>query len=279
MPPELESMSSDRAQQNAALFGAVSSTYDELGFLSLAAQFFAEQVPVQPGQRVLDVGSGTGAVALALAKVGAQVTGVDLSPEMVALARQKTQGIANVDFVVADAMTLPFAEASFEVVVCAASLFFMPDMPGALREWKRTLKPGGWLWFSSFGRGLLGDFPGLWREELAAFGLKPPSPPLGRIPTPDAATQLLEQSGFQDVQARLSNRPYPLADPQQRWAEITAGLEGASLKQLPAQSQLQAQQQHLARLHALNWPQTVNVPVMVACGRRSCFWRMQLSHQ
>lgn len=260
-------MSANRTTQNAQLFNSVADTYDELGFLTLAARFLAGQVTVTPGIQILEVGTGTGVVALELAARGAVVTGVDLAPGMVARAQEKAQGVPGVKFMVADGMNLPFPDKTFEVVVSAATLFFMPHMVAALREWRRGLKLGGRVVFSSFGRGLLGPLPALWREELAAYGLKPASPPLGRIPTPETARALLLEAGFSEVQVTLTELPYLLPSPQARWAEITAGLEGMALEEFTLPQREEVAVNHLARLESLPWPQVVPVPVIVASGR------------
>lgn len=262
-------MTSERSRQNAEVFGRVAGTYDQLGFLALAARFFARQVRVAPGEQVLDVATGTGVVALGLAQAGAWVTGVDLAAEMVALAREKAHGIAGVEFLVADAMALPFPDASFDVVVCAAGLFFMPDMHAALTGWRRVLKPGGRVVFSSFGRGLMGTLPGLWREELLTYGMKPGSPPLGRIPTLDAVRELLTGAGFGQIDVELTELPYVLTSPRARWADIVAGLEGDPLRHFTPQMRADVEARHLERLSSLGWPQQVPLPVIVASGVNS----------
>lgn len=257
-----------RVEQNRQLFGALAGTYDQLGFLGQAARFFAAQVPVQAGQRVLDIGCGTGEVALALAGRGAEVVGVDLAPEMVARAQARAQTVTGVSFHVADAQALPFPDRSFDRVVSAATLFFLPDMLAAVQEWGRVLVGGGELLFSSFGRGHLGEWPGWWREDLVAAGLKPGAPPLGRLPTPQAARELLEQAGFREVRAEQTELPYTMPTAQQRLNEIVAGLEGYPLRTLAPEQQEQVKARHLARLQTLSWPQTVPIPLIVARGIR-----------
>jgi demethylmenaquinone methyltransferase/2-methoxy-6-polyprenyl-1,4-benzoquinol methylase/phosphoethanolamine N-methyltransferase len=102
-----------------------------------------------PGENVLDVGCGTGTLALAarrrLGAAGA-VHGVDASPEMIARARNKSArlGLAVV-FQVAAAQSLPFADATFDAVFCTLAMHHLPEdvRAGALTEMRRVLKPRG----------------------------------------------------------------------------------------------------------------------------------------
>ena len=98
------------------------------------------------GERWLDVGTGTGAVALRAARAGAHVTGVDLSPVMVDTARRLAgeQGVG-IRFEVGDAENLPYADASFDVVASALGVFLAPDHAAAGRELARVCRPGGRL--------------------------------------------------------------------------------------------------------------------------------------
>lgn len=272
--PYPERVSAERTQHNARLFGQVAPTYDRLGFLTLAARHLAARTPVRAGDHVLDVACGTGTVALALAeRVGphGSVTGTDLAPEMVEVARRKGVGGANLRFEVADGADLPFGDATFDVVTCAAGLFFLPDMTAGLREWRRVLRPGGRVVFSTFGRGLLGELPGLWRERLAEHGLKPGSPPLGRVPTPDAALDLLCGAGFTGAEADLTRLEYVLPGAGARWDDIQAGLEGAPLAAFPEAQRAQLRAAHLAELAPLfaGGLVAVPVPVLVARGVRA----------
>lgn len=93
--------------------------------------------------RVLDLATGSGDLALAIARrlPGAEVTGADFSPEMVAVAKRK--GLART--VVADALELPFPAGSFDCVTVAFGLRNMADWGAALREMSRVLAPGGHL--------------------------------------------------------------------------------------------------------------------------------------
>lgn len=93
--------------------------------------------------RVLEVAVGTGR-NFPFYPSGARVTGVELSPAMLAIARQRAADLGlEVDLRRADAQDLPFADASFDTVVCTLSLCAIPDHAKAIAEMARVLRPGG----------------------------------------------------------------------------------------------------------------------------------------
>jgi ubiquinone/menaquinone biosynthesis C-methylase UbiE len=111
---------------------------------------FAEWAPlivdaarIRPGQEVLDVACGTGVVArIAADRLAGEgtVTGLDLNEGMLAVARRLRPDL---DWRVGDAAQLPFADGTFDAVLCQMALMFFPDRPGALREMARVTRPGG----------------------------------------------------------------------------------------------------------------------------------------
>jgi len=103
-----------------------------------------------PGERVLDLGSGAGTDSLVAAQmVGGEgrVVGIDMTPEMLAKARAAAAeaGFANVEFVEAEAERLPFAAASFDVVISNGVVDLIPDKDAVYAELHRVLVPGGRL--------------------------------------------------------------------------------------------------------------------------------------
>jgi ubiquinone/menaquinone biosynthesis C-methylase UbiE len=95
---------------------------------------------------VLDVGCGTGFLALQLAGLGHRAIGVDGTEAMLLLARAKASQVGlEVDFRLADAAELPFAPASFDLVVERHVIWTLPDPAAALADWARVLRPGGRL--------------------------------------------------------------------------------------------------------------------------------------
>jgi len=132
---------------------------------------------VERGREVLDVGCGTGVVALTAARFGAKVTGVDLTPELLVRARENG-AIMGLDIAwqEGDAEALPFADAKFDIVVSQFGHMFAPRPEIAVKEMLRVLKPGGTIAFST------------WPPELmvgrmsAVTGKYAPPPPPGVSP-------------------------------------------------------------------------------------------------
>ncbi|MBD0337838.1 MAG: methyltransferase domain-containing protein [Thermoleophilia bacterium] len=103
---------------------------------------------LQPGERVLDLGCGAGTDSLVASQMvgpGGRVTGIDMTPQMLAKARAAADamGAENVEFVEADAERLPFADASFDVVVSNGVIDLVPDKDAVFAELYRVLVPGG----------------------------------------------------------------------------------------------------------------------------------------
>jgi ubiquinone/menaquinone biosynthesis C-methylase UbiE len=149
---------SEQTARIAALFDALSATYDGVGvdfFQPIAAGLLAALEP-RPGERWLDVGCGRGAVlvpaATAVGPAGT-VVGLDISASMVERARALAaqRGLAQVEVRVDDAQAPSPAGAPFDVVSSSLVLFFLDDPGAALAAWARLLRPGGRLGVTTFG--------------------------------------------------------------------------------------------------------------------------------
>jgi ubiquinone/menaquinone biosynthesis C-methylase UbiE len=106
-------------------------------------RIFGLVLPPRDALDALDIGSGTGFLSLELAARGHRVTGVDFAPSMIALAERKAaeRGLT-VRFEQADAEQLPFAPASFDLVISRHVLWTLPHPEAAIDEWLRVLRPG-----------------------------------------------------------------------------------------------------------------------------------------
>jgi ubiquinone/menaquinone biosynthesis C-methylase UbiE len=101
---------------------------------------------LKDGERVLDVACGTGVVTrMAAERVGpkGKVTGLDLNPGMLEVARLTTPGELSIEWIEADAVSMPLEDGAFDIVLCQMGLQFVPNKLGALRELHRVLAPGG----------------------------------------------------------------------------------------------------------------------------------------
>ena len=109
------------------------------------AELLAGLLPAPPA-RILDLGCGTGSLAVLLAQAGHEVAGIDTSEEMLALARAKaaTLGVS-LELARADAVDPPFGPASADAVLCRHVLWALPDRDDVLGRWVRLLRPGGRL--------------------------------------------------------------------------------------------------------------------------------------
>ena len=120
-------------------------------FTTPPAAYLVEFAGVRQGQQVLDVACGTGVVAVTVARRGAKVQGLDLSPVLLEDAHRNA-GVAgvSVEFREGDAEALPYGDASFDVVLSQFGHMFAPRPEVAIREMLRVLKPGGRIAFSTW---------------------------------------------------------------------------------------------------------------------------------
>jgi SAM-dependent methyltransferase len=139
----------------------------------------ADAADVQAGEDVLDVGAGTGNASLHVAERGARVVASDLTPELLEAGRRRADAAGlTLDWVEADAERLPFADASFDIVMSAIGVMFAPQHQQAADELVRVCRPGGKIALLSWTpEGMLGA---LFRT------MKPfmPPPPPGAQPAP-----------------------------------------------------------------------------------------------
>lgn len=110
------------------------------------AEDLIDRVRLRPRDQVLDVACGTGIVSRYSAqRVGPQghVTGVDLNPAMIEVARRAAAYYPQIEFLEGGAIELPVPDAHFDVVLCQQAIMFFPDRERAVQEMYRALKPGG----------------------------------------------------------------------------------------------------------------------------------------
>lgn len=143
-----------KAAQVRQMFDRIAGTYDllndciSMGFHRRWKRLACRRLNLRPGDRVLDVCSGTGdLIGYLLPLVGetGHVTGLDFSENMLAIARERYRQTPNVSFIQGDAMALPFEDNHFDGAIISFGLRNVVDIPLALAEMQRVIKPGGWM--------------------------------------------------------------------------------------------------------------------------------------
>jgi trans-aconitate methyltransferase len=158
----------------------------------------------QPGERILDLGCGDGALTKQLAATGAIVTGVDSSPTMVAAARARGLDIHH-----ASATALPY-ENRFDAVFSNAALHWIRDASAVLRGVHRALKPGGRFVAEMGGQGNIAAIRTALQAVLAPLGIDAEEAAASFFPSPALYRRLLEEAGFRVYSIALIPRPTPL---------------------------------------------------------------------
>jgi SAM-dependent methyltransferase len=193
---------------------------------TLALEPLLDAARIAAGQRVLDVATGPGVAAAVAHCRGADVVGVDVSPGMVALAREAHPSI---DFRVAEVTALPFLDDAFDAVLCNFGLGHFPQPEAALSECVRVLAPGGRLAFSWWDQPVRQRVQGLFREAITELGLvPPPEVPQGhdtlRFSNPDAFAGLLRGAGLVAVQVTAHGTTHFMPDVETLWQVGMGGM-------------------------------------------------------
>ena len=112
--------------------------------ISQAGELVIERSGLEPGMDVLDVACGTGNATIPAARAGARVTGLDFSPELLEIARERgSDAMVEVEWVEGDAQELAFEDASFDRVISTFGHMFAPDHRRTADEMRRVCRPGG----------------------------------------------------------------------------------------------------------------------------------------
>lgn len=181
-----------------------------------------------PGERVLDVATGPGVVALAAAArvgPGGRVVATDLAPEWGAILAERAAaaGLVNVTFRAMGAEALDLPDASFDVAVCQFGLMFVPDPVRALREMRRVLRPGGRIGVVVWSTADRVPCLAIFQRHLAP--VLPEVPPEQQLPTPlslgdpGLIERLVAAAGFRDVAAERQTQDFIIESAEAAWRE------------------------------------------------------------
>jgi trans-aconitate methyltransferase len=179
-----------------------------------------ELLEPKPGERILDLGCGTGPLTAQIAAAGAEVVGIDSSPDMVEQARR---AFPELHFEVADARTFALA-GKFDAVFSNAVLHWVKEPEQAVSRIRAALKPGGRFVAEFGGRGNTEKLADGLRRQAAAFGITGYETPW-YYPGIAEYSGILEQYGLEVTFATLFDRPTPLEgeDGLRKWFEMFGG--------------------------------------------------------
>lgn len=138
--------------------------------LEPASAYVVELAKLTRGERVLDIGCGTGNAALGAARAGAEIVALDPAVRLIEVARERAaaEGV-EIDFVVGQAESLPFEDATFDVVLSVFGVIFTADPEGAIREMLRVLRPNGRVFVSAWvPTGTIAELMGVFGRAMAA---------------------------------------------------------------------------------------------------------------
>lgn len=230
---------------------------------------------LKPGDHVLDVACGTGVVTrLAADGVGdgGSVTGLDVNPGMLSVARAETPSEMSIDWREASADSMPFEDETFDVVLCQMGLQFFPSKLPALREMRRVLKNAGFAHVT-----VPGPKPALFEVMIEALARH-----VGRkaamfgetvfsMHDADALTELMRGAGFRDVNIQAAPKTLHVpaaADFLWQYLYSTPLIEPLAKVGDEARSRLQSDVTAGWRAFAANGGMTLEVGMTTASGRR-----------
>lgn len=275
----MSSQSSNQDRHKQAItenFNLVAAGYDNPAqrYFPMSADRMAEYLKPKPGSRVLDIATGTGMVATAMAQAilpDGRVQGIDLSSKMLDKAFENLTklGLSNFDLHEMDADKLDFKSNYFDCASCGFGIFFMPDMQASLKEWLRVLKPGARLLFTTFGSSSFGEliksFISLLPEFDVVFDTEQE-----RLTEMDSCEKFLLDAGYTDIQIHSEQMGYHLVSENDWWEIIMNSGLRSFVAQLDTIQFAKFRAEHLAEVAKLKTDKGIwlDINVIYSAGKK-----------
>ena len=197
---------------------------------------------------------------------------IDQSEKMIerAIANVNKMALDNVDYHVMDAEQLEFKSSYFDAAICSFGLFFLPDMAAALQSWKRVLKPGGVMAFTSFAASSFQPMADIFREQLQEYGVDFESTAWQKLSKPNDCHALLDSTGLNDIDIRQKQMGYHLNKADDWWDVLWhSGFRGLLLQLQPSQLE-EFRKQHLDAVRELQTDKGLwlDIDVIFSSGRK-----------
>lgn len=276
-------MVTQNQEQTRAAWNAIAAGYDT--FVTEPGRQIAEDALVlaglRPGMSVLDVASGSGAVSLPAARLGADVVAADLSPNMIErlMARARAQGFSNREGHVMDGHSLDLSDDTFDIAISQFGVMLFPDLPRGLREMTRVTKPGGKVALVVYAAPTTIDFLvffiGAMHAAVPGFtGLPDDPPPLPfQASDPEVLRQHFSNTGLADIRIERGAEVLTMQTGQNLWdwvansnpiaVTLTADLTGEQRSKV-----IQTLDEMLRERAGGTGPATLTNPVHIAIGTK-----------
>lgn len=216
----------DRKAKLIQTFDDVAPGYDNpaLRFFSRSAEQLAVFLRLKGSEHVLDVATGTGSTALAIARrlPTGRVFGIDISTGMLAQAKVRAAAakLHNVCFQEMDMQSMDLPDNHFDVATVAFGIFFVDDMEQQLIRIARKVRSGGLIAVTGFHRDSFIPMIDLFFRRLRLFGIERPSSSWKRVDTEEKASALFRAAGFSGVRTEWKNLGYYLTNANEWWDVI-----------------------------------------------------------
>ena len=224
-------MIAQEQEQTRAAWNTIAAGYDE--FVTAPGMPVAEDAlrhaGLQPGMRLLDVATGSGALSIPAARLGAHVLAADLSPRMIErlTARARAEGLSNLEARVMDGHALELEDNTFNISASQFGVMLFPDLPRALREMARVTRPGGRVLMVVYATPATIDFLSFFMRAMHAAvpgftGLPTDPPPLPfQVSDPEVLRQELAKAGLKDIRVEAGAEKLELQSGKQLWDWVT----------------------------------------------------------
>jgi ubiquinone/menaquinone biosynthesis C-methylase UbiE len=235
--------------------------HHSMRFFAKSAREVLSYLKVDGNQQFLDVATGTGYVALTIAKTlpEVHVTGIDFSEGMLAQATKSKseQGLENVTFVEMDMQAIDYPDNYFDAAVSAFSIFFVEDMKKQLIHIAGKVKDSGQILMTTFYENAFVPLVNLFIDRIETYGVKVPELGWKRVATPEQCTSILKEVGLQNLKCEQKQCGYYLRDAADWWYIIwNAGFRGL-VGQLSQNDLEKFKTEHLAEVEELKTDQGI----------------------
>jgi ubiquinone/menaquinone biosynthesis C-methylase UbiE len=257
------------------LFNKIFESYDKLKFQKEPCDRLVVHAGISAGERTLDVACGTGWATLAAARaVGptGRVIGIDIADKALEIARGKAlnANLANVSFEEQDGHHPKFEDGAFDVVTCASALFGFQDISGALREWRRVLRPSGRVAICTYGREFR-SVSTMLRNTIAKYGTEPSARNAneGYLETIEDCTNRLVEAGFDRIQTATEELGYYYPNLDAYWEEdVMSSMRRIPLDKLDRETAERVRIEHFEEMKTFVRDQGIwrPVPTLFAVG-------------